>query len=280
MRVLITGAGGLVASALVFHFEEVFALGHGELDIADAGAVDNVFERLRPDLVINCAVIGVDACERDRELAERVNVDGPANLATAAAKTGASILHCSSNYVFSGRRHPRQPYTIEDDPDPINVYGATKVAGERAVLERCDRAFIVRTSWVYGPGKSSFLGTVAADLRRGVRVQAIADTWASTTYVEDLARRVRQIVGRGTHGTYHVVNDGVCSYESFAREAGSLAGVPANVAEHLIEVVSEASMQRPAARPAWTAMRCLLSERIGFPPMRSWREALSAYVSG
>jgi len=279
MRVLITGAGGLVASALVSRFENVFALRHAALDIGDPAAVQSVFERINPELVINCAVKGVDACERDPALAARVNVHGPANLATIAASRGAAILHFSSNYVFSGRREAREPYTIEDEPEPINVYGATKLAGERAVLEANERAFIIRTSWVYGPGKDSFLGSAAARLRRGERVQAICDTRANTTYVEDLADRVREIVDRGVRGTYHVVNEGICSYETFAREAARMAGVPESVAEQLIEVVTEASMQRPAPRPACTPMRCLLSERLHLPQMRPWQAALAGYVA-
>ena len=273
-RVLITGAGGLIASALVSCFEDVYALRHAALDIGDAGAVDTIFERISPTLVINCAVVGVDVCEQEPALAKRVNVDGPANLARAAARTGATMLHFSSNYVFGGSRDVREPYTIEDAPDPINVYGSTKLAGERAVADACDRAFIVRTSWVYGPGKDSFLSTAPAKLRRGERVQAISDTFANTTSVIDLAARVREILDRGVDGTYQIVNEGVCSYETFAREAARIVGAP----ESLIDVVTEAEMKRPAPRPARTPMRCLLSERLGLGPMRHWRDALRSSI--
>lgn len=270
MRVLITGAGGLVASALVPHFDNVIALRHAALDITDAAAVERTFGTVQPNLVINCAVIGVDECERDPALAERVNVDGPMHLAGAAERCGAAIVHFSSNYVFDGRPAKREPYTTDDEPNPINVYGKTKLAGERAVIERCARAFIVRTSWVYGRGKESFLSTVGARLQLGETVQAISDTWASTTYVVDLAQRVREIIDSSVYGLYHVVNEGVCSYETFARHAAVVAGVPPEIADHLIEVVTEESMQRDAPRPPWTPMRCL-------PPMRSWEQALQSY---
>ena len=265
MRVLITGAGGLVASALVPHFDDVFALKHAAFDVTDATAVDDVLDRIRPDLVINCAVIGVDECERDPALARRVNVDGPAHLAEAAERLGAAIVHFSSNYVFDGRK--REPYNVGDEPRPINIYGTTKLAGERGVSERCSRSFIVRTSWVYGAGKNSFLATVAAKLKRGEPVKAISDTWASTTYVADLAQRVREIVDHAEFGTYHVVNEGICSYETFARYAAAIVGAPAS----LIEVVAEESMKRDAPRPPWTPMRC-------DPPMRSWEDALASYL--
>src|SRR6185369_16468732 len=187
MRVLITGAGGLVASALAPMFENVVALRHAALDITDADAVARAVDTVDPDLVINCAVIGVDQCEKDPGLAERVNVLGPANLAHAAQRIGAAMVHFSSNYVFDGHRPKDQLYTVRDVANPINVYGKTKLAGERAVANACERAFVIRTSWVYGPGKESFLSTAAAKLQRGERVQAISDTFANTTYVGDLA---------------------------------------------------------------------------------------------
>jgi len=272
MRVLITGGAGLVATALVPHFADVFALKHAALDITDKAAVDAVFERLRPDLVINTAVIGVDVCERDPALAMAINVDGPANLAEAAARGGAAIVHFSSNYVFDGRPAKRQPYSIDDEAHPINVYGKTKLAGEHAVAHACPRSFIVRTSWVFGVGKQSFLATVAQRLKRGESVEAISDTWASTTYVEDLADRVLEISRSGAHGTHHVANEGLCSYETFARRAAELCGIPQEIAARLIGVVSEADMKREAPRPPWTPMRC-------DPPMRRGEEALAEYVS-
>jgi dTDP-4-dehydrorhamnose reductase len=272
MRALITGGGGLVATALVKHFDDVFALKHAALDITNKAMVDDVIERIHPDVIINTAVIGVDACERDPALAMAINVDGPANLAEAAARTGAGIVHFSSNYVFEGRPAKREPYGVSDEAHPINIYGRTKLAGEHAVAEACAQSFIVRTSWVYGPGKESFLATVTQKLNRGETVQAISDTWASTTYVEDLAARVLEIVRSRAYGTHHVVNDGVCSYETFARRAAELAGIPDEIASRLIEVVSEADMKREAPRPPWTPMR-------SDPPLRNWEDALADYVT-
>lgn len=273
MRALITGGGGLVATALAPHFEHVFALKHAALDVTNRTMVDDVVDRIRPDVIINTAVIGVDACERDPAAAMAVNVDGPAHLAEAASRAGAMIVHFSSNYVFDGRRAKREPYTVDDAAHPINVYGKTKLAGEHSLAQACRQSFIVRTSWVYGRGKQSFLATVAHRLQRGESVQAISDTWASTTYVEDLAQRVVGIIASRAYGTHHVVNDGVCSYETFARRAAELASIPPGMADRLIEVVSEAQMKRDAPRPSWTPMQ-------GNPPLRNWEEALADYVNG
>lgn len=272
MRVLITGAGGLVSSALVPFFEDVIALRHAALDITNEAMVRDVVSRAAPDVIINTAVIGVDQCERDPALAERVNVDGPSFLALAAQATGAEFVHFSSNYVFDGRPATREPYTIDDETKAINVYGETKAAGERAVLDICPRAYVVRTSWVFGRGKDSFLSTVATKLHRGESVKAISDTWASTTYVADLARAVVELIQSGSYGLHHIVNDGVCSYESFARRAAELAQIPAEIADRLIEVVTEADMKRDAPRPPWTPMRATV-------PMRHWEEALEDYVA-
>lgn len=282
MRVAITGAGGLVGRHLARHFSarhEVLALARADLDITDREAVFRLVEGRRPDLVVNCAVLGVDECERDERAAHLLNVEGPRLLAQAAADAGAEVLHFSTNYVFDGARDGGAPYTQRDEPRPVNVYGRTKLAGEWAVRESAPRSYVVRTSWVYGRGKESFLSSAHARLASGRTVRAITDTRASTTYAEDLAARVAEIVGRRAHGTYHVVNEGVCSYYDFALEAARLAGLDAREAARLIETVREEEMRREAARPRYTPMRCLLSEELGLAPLRHWRDALAAYVA-
>ncbi len=281
MRILITGAAGLVGShvaARLAQDQQVLALRHAELDIADRTAVIQRLSEAAPSLVINCAVVQVDDAERNPATADAVNAKGPGFLAEAAAKLGAEMIHFSTQYAFYGEPPGRAPYTIEDELQPVNVYGSSKVAGERAVRDACARSFIIRTSWVYGSGKKSFLSTVHQDLRAGKRVRVIDDIWSSTTYVEDLIKRVLQIHASGHYGTYHVVNEGVCSYYDFALEAGRLVGLNRDRLDALLEVVREADMKRIAARPRYTPLRCLLSERLGFAPMRHWREALAAYV--
>jgi len=272
----IVGASGLVGSALRRALPQATPLRHADLDITNVDAVRRSMSGLRPQLIINTAVIGVDECERRPDLARAVNVDGPSALAAAAKDSGAAFVHFSSNYVFDGI-HEREPYTIDDEPRPINVYGRTKLEGEQVAAERCPETFVIRTSWVYGPGKGSFLATAGEKLRQGRKVRAISDTWASCTYVEDLVERVLLVIDRRIFGTYHVVNDGVCSHETFAREAARLVGVPN--AEKLIELTTENEMQREAPRPRYTPMRCLLSEQLGFEPMRSWQAALSDYLT-
>jgi dTDP-4-dehydrorhamnose reductase len=219
----------------------------------------------------------VDECERDPDAALAVNADAPRALAAAAALAGAGLLHFSTNYVFDGRG--REPYEERDEPRPLNVYGRTKEEGERAALEANPCSYVVRTSWVFGEGKESFLSTAHRELAAGRSVRAISDTWASVTFVEDLAARVEEIVSAGRHGLYHVVNEGVCTYEDFAREAARLAGLSEEEATRLIETVTESQVRRPATRPRYTPLRCLAAREIGLAPLRDWHKALAAYVT-
>jgi len=281
VKILITGAGGLVGHHLARKLaprHEVVALAHGDLDITDRAAVERCVADTQPELIFNCAVLQVDESESDPAKARAVNADGPGYLARAASRCGAEIVHFSTQYAFEGEPVGRAPYTIADAPLPVNVYGKTKLIGEQAVHEACPRSYIVRTSWVYGSGKNSFLCTVHRDLQAGTTVRAIDDIWSSTTYVEDLIERVLLIRRTGFYGTYHVVNGGVCTYYEFALEAGRLAGLGRRDLDALIEVVHERDLKRIARRPRYTPLRCLLSEELGLPPLRDWREALAAYA--
>jgi dTDP-4-dehydrorhamnose reductase len=281
VKVLITGAAGLVGSHLTSRLQrvhEVLALKHNDLDITDRSAIERWVTDARPKVVFNCAVLQVDESEQNPAKAKAVNADGPRFLAEAANKIGAEIVHFSTQYAFDGEPVGREPYTIADEPVPVNVYGKTKLDGEQAVKQACQRSYIIRTSWVYGSGKNSFLCTVHNDLKNGKRVRAIDDIWSSTTYVEDLIDRVMLIHHAGVYGIYHVVNEGVCTYYDFALEAGRLVGLAAGQLKLLIDVTHERDMKRVAARPCYTPLRCLLSEELGLPAMRHWHDALAAYV--
>jgi dTDP-4-dehydrorhamnose reductase len=281
VKILIAGAAGLVGSHLTRRLcaeHDVTPLTHADLDSTDRDAVHRIVAALRPELIYNCAVLQVDDCERDAVKAETVNVRGPQFLAEAANTIGAEIVQFSTQYAFAGEPIGRPPYTVKDEPEPVNVYGRTKVAGENAVREACARSYIVRTSWVYGSGKNSFLCVVHDDLKAGKKVRAIDDIWSSTTYVEDLIDRCLEIIRPKRYGTYHVVNEGPCTYYEFALEAGRLAGLPRDQIDSLIEITHERDMHRIAARPRYTPLRCLLSEEMGLAPMRHWKAALAGYV--
>ena len=160
MKLLITGAAGLVGGHLAQRMarnHEVVAFKHADLDITDPVAIDRCVAAVKPVLIFNCAVLQVDDSEQDPKRAQAINADGPRFLAEAAAKTGAELVHFSTQYAFAGEPVGRPPYTIVDTPEPVNVYGEIKVAGEAAVGAACARSYIIRTSWVFGTGKASFL---------------------------------------------------------------------------------------------------------------------------
>ncbi|MBM4264105.1 MAG: sugar nucleotide-binding protein [Deltaproteobacteria bacterium] len=281
MKILVTGAAALVGgyfTARAAREYDVVALKRSDLDITDRDAVHRCVRAERPGLIVNCAVIQVDESQENPTKAHAVNVEGPRFLARAANELGAEIIHFSTQYAFDGEPLDRPFYTINDQPNPVNNYGKFKVTGEAAVREACARSYIIRTSWVYGRGKNSFLCTVRDDLRSGKRVRAIDDIWSSTTYAADLVDRVLAIRSKQTYGTFHVVNEGVCTYYEYALEAGKLAGLSRAQIDALIDVTHERDMQRVAVRPRYTPMRCILSEQIGLPPMRDWQAALLEYV--
>lgn len=282
MKIMITGAGGLVGKALTAQLSpahDVEPLRHSDLDITDADAVMRAVSEKRPELIINCAVLQVDPCELDPERAAAINVSGPRNLALATRDNGGRVLHFSTNYVFDGRETGRAPYTWLDETRPINVYGQTKLDGERAIFEVSPLNTVVRTAWVYGTGKPSFLGDAPTRLRQGLPVNAIIDAFSTTTYVNDLAVRVDEIVTKARPGIYQVVNEGTCSYFDFALEAARFVGLSPAEAERLIVRVRDRDLKRAAPRPHWTPLECKLSMEIGLPPLRNWREALAHYIT-
>ena len=280
MKIAITGAGGLVGSCLTKHLSpehHILALKHADLDITNPDAVRAFAIKERPDAIINCAVLNVDECETDKPKAYAINVAGPEFLAAAAQEIGASIMHFSTNYVFDGK--DEKVYTIHDEPLPVNNYGQTKLDGERAVMSACARHFIIRSSWVYGIGKANFLSIIHRNLMAGQPSKVVSDCWASAIYVEDLALRTREIIERNRPGIYQVVNEGVCSYVEFTLEAGRLVGLSEAQVNELIELIPDAEIKRPAVRPRYTPMRCLMSHEIGLPPLRAWKAALADYIT-
>lgn len=279
MRVLITGAGGLVGRALVEHCrangDEVFPYDHQSLDIADSGGVESVIVERRPEAVINCAAwTNVDACEGDPERTELVNAFGPENLARASRKADAVFVTISTDYVFDGSKEGF--YTQRDNPSPINVYGRFKLEGERRSQAAHARTIVVRAGYIFGLGGKNFLSTLVTRARNGEKLTAIHDCYGTPTYGRDLAARLRELALKDLPGVYHVVNSGEgASFETFAREALTVANCPTDT----IRTVSMDALDRPAPRPRNTRLRCVLSPAIGLQPLRPWQEAVVDFVS-
>jgi dTDP-4-dehydrorhamnose reductase len=278
LKILITGAAGLVGRAVVEHCstsgDEVLAYDHRRLDIGDTPAVLAVIGDQRPDAIINCAAwTDVDGCESDAQKAERVNSFGPENLARAARDTNAVLITISTDYVFDGAKEGF--YTQRDQPSPISVYGKYKLEGERRAQEAHARTIVVRSGYIFGPGGKNFLSNVVSRAERGETLKTIADYWGTPTYGDDLAVRLRELAVRDLPGIYHVVNSGDgASFETFSREALRLAGLD----DAHLEVVQGDSLGRPAPRPHNSRLKCLLSEAIGLAPLRPWQAALEHFI--
>lgn len=276
MTILVTGGQGLLArslAALTTPERPVVALVRDELDISDADSVARAFDAHRPDVVINpAAMTDVDGCERDPTAARRANVDGPRNLAVAARDRGVRLVHVSTDFVFDGMK--REPYTVEDEPNPISVYGRSKLDGETAVLETLPGAVVARTSWVFGVGGKNFASRLFDYAAKSSTLKGITDMRSVPTYAPDLAARLIEIVDRGEPGTYHVTGSGDATWFDVARAELDEAGRD----DVTLLPTTAVELGLPAPRPAYSVMRCLLSERLGLAPLRDWRDAVREFV--
>ena len=279
MRVLVTGAGGLVGTALTRHCaalgDEVIGHTHQTLDISNAALVEAALMEHKPEAVINCAAwTDVDGCELDPDRAMLVNSTGPGNLARASRKSGALLITISTDYVFDGTKEGF--YTQRDDPNPTSVYGLSKLEGERKALQSCARTIVVRSGFIFGPGGKNFLSTVSERIWNGEHLKAINDSWGTPTYARHLAARLRELAVLDLPGIFHVVNGGAgATYEEFAR----LALEALDCREATVEGLSMDSLKRPAARPRNSRLKCLLSDAIGLVPLREWQYALMEFLA-
>ncbi|MCV7023429.1 dTDP-4-dehydrorhamnose reductase [Mycolicibacterium novocastrense] len=277
-RIVIPGAGGMVGRVLAGQARqqgrEVLALTSSELDITDPAAAQRVIEP--GDVVINCAAVtDVDAAQAEPDRAHAVNADGPAHLARACNSVGARLVHISTDYVFSGTA--RHPYEIDDETGPVNVYGRTKLAGERAVLAALPSAHVVRTSWVYeGADGTDFAAAMRRKAAGEDPVEAAADQMASPTYAGDLASALLEIADGAIRApVLHAANVGEASRYDQARAVFEAVGAD----PERVRPVASADKPRPARRPAYTALSGRRSAEAGLAPLRPWREALADALS-
>jgi dTDP-4-dehydrorhamnose reductase len=279
LKVLVTGAGGVVGRAVSDHCasegDEVSAFDHRTLDITDAESVNRAVRAARPEVVINCAAwTDVDGCESDLEHAHQANARGPELLATACRDVDAQLITISTDYVFDGKKDGF--YTQQDQPNPLSVYGSSKLEGERRAQLAWGRTTVVRSGYIFGLGGSNFLSTILQRGRRGERLKAISDMTGTPTYARDLARRLRELAQVDSPAIYHVVNAGSgVSFEEFARQALAFAGID----DRCLQTVSLAELNRRAPRPRNSRLRCLLSEGVGLDQLPNWRDALSHFVA-
>ena len=275
MRVLVTGGdgqlGGALRAALAGH--DVWATGHTELDVADFPAVQALVDAIAPEVVVHAAAYtNVDGCERDPDLAYRVNALGTQNLALAAARVGADLVAVSTDYVFDGSKG--EPYLEFDAPGPLSVYGRSKLAGERLALALHRQTYVVRTSWVFARQSRNFVTTMLRLSETREELTVVEDEWGSPTYAPDLADGIARLIETRRYGVYHLANEGGCSRFELAREALRLAGRSC----HVIPITAaEYARQNPlvARRPADSRLRNFAASAALGISLRAWDEALA-----
>jgi|DewCreStandDraft_1066081.scaffolds.fasta_scaffold00278_30 dTDP-4-dehydrorhamnose reductase len=274
MRILVTGGGGQLGRALARASPHVQALRHAELDVTDQAAVERTIVKTQPDIIIHAAALtDVDGCERDPEAARRVNVLGTRHVAAAAADVGAYLIYISTNFVFDGRKDG--PYLEDDAPNPISVYGRTKLEGEYAAL-KVPGAAVVRASWIYGDGKRNFVTALLERAVPGATLRYLVDEVAAPTYAADLAAALLQLctVQPRAGGIFHLTNDGSASAFAWAQAVLAAAGRQ----ECELLPVPAASYPRPAARPRNGVLANVRAARLYGIRLRPWQDALQEYV--
>ncbi|MEN8098608.1 MAG: dTDP-4-dehydrorhamnose reductase [Chloroflexota bacterium] len=276
MRVYITGNKGQLGVALTRQWSDsadVLGSDLPEVDITDQDIITQEIVSAEPDLVVHCAAMtNVDGCAEQPDLAYRVNVLGAQNVAIAANVAGASIVHISTNEVFSG--NDERAYHEFDAPDPINPYGKTKAAAEWIVSHLSNRFYIVRTAWLYARGGRNFIHAIMRGADEGGPLRVVTDEVANPTYVEDLAEAIISLSGTGRYGVYHLVNEGATSRYQFARQILELTGngdVP-------IERILRAQWSRASTPPEFAPLENNAAAALGIR-LRHWQNALSEYLT-
>lgn len=281
MRILVTGVKGQLGFDCLRElssrgYEDVLGIDIDQLDITDEKAVGEFIASYRPDVIMhNAAWTAVDKAEQFADKVYAVNALGPKYLAQEAAKIGAKIICISTDYVFPGTG--TKPYEVSDPTGPASVYGSTKLAGERFVIDENPKHFIVRISWAFGLNGNNFIKTMLRLGETHDQLNIVDDQIGSPTYTKDLARLLVDMIETEKYGVYHATNEGFCSWAEFAKEIFAQAGKnvtvnPVSTAEYMKLNPNQAS------RPLNSRMSKKSLLDAGFKPLPTWQDALHRYL--
>jgi len=279
MKIMITGGtgqlGGDCVEVLAQQYE-IVSLGSKDLDITSGTAVEDLIVEIAPQVILNCAAFTkVDDCETKRDLAQKVNVEGPRNLGVAAKKQGAQLIHISTDYVFDGKKKVPEPYTEQDGTNPISYYGVTKLEAEEAVREATDNHMIFRTAWMYGIRGQNFLKTMLrlalSDPEREIKV--VSDQFGSPTWSYRLAQQIAKLIESGGQGTYHATSKGYCSWYELATGFLDKMGVP-----HAFAPCTTEEYPTPATRPTNSILENQRLKGAGLNLMKDWQDDMAEFT--
>jgi dTDP-4-dehydrorhamnose reductase len=279
MKILLTGANGQLGSeckAVLENDYEVLAPDREEFDITSWDLVITAISQLSPDIILNCAAFTkVDECETQKKLAERINVEGPRNLAQGAARYDKMIVHISSDFVFNGRKRLPQPY-FEDDPMlPISYYGQTKMESEMAVKQNADNYIIIRSGWLYGVTGENFIKRIVRSaLRRGQEgIRVVNDQFGSPTWAYRLAQQIKVLIDKGKEGVYHATAEGFCSRHEWAKYLLDRMEIKTRVTP-----CSSNEYPTPATRPMNSILENRQLKMEGLNLIPHWRRDLDNFL--
>ncbi|MBU0580797.1 MAG: dTDP-4-dehydrorhamnose reductase [Candidatus Margulisbacteria bacterium] len=273
MKIAVIGAKGMLAAALIPLLKKhELKLGDlPEIDITNKEQVDNYLQNI--EFVFHCAAItDVDGAEKNPERTFAVNVEGTKNIAKTCAKLDIPLVYISTDYVFSGNSH-RHPWVEDDLPAPQGVYANSKFEGERAVIDNCQKYFIVRTAWLYGPNGKNFVDTILNLAKNQKEIKVVNDQLGSPTYSRHLAEALVKFLDIKEYGVYHLTNQGEVSWYFFARKILELAGTNVKILPCKTE-----EFPRSAPRPAYSVLNNKHWAKLGQKLLPGWEEGLKAYL--
>ncbi len=260
VKTIIFGAGGMLGTELCSVFPDAIRLKHIDIDIREEKKIIELIRQNKPDIVINAAAYtAVDDCEDNPELAYETNGEAPGHIARGCSIVGAKLIHYSTDYIFDGSK---KEYREKDTPNPINVYGSSKLLGEKKIIEQLEDYIIIRTSWLYGAHGRNFVDTMLMLSKKNEKVRVVNDQFGKPTYAHDLARKTREILLMNP-GIYHLTNEGICSWYEFASA----------IIDNAVPCTSD-EIKRVALRPKFSV---LVNTKTTL--MRHWREALDEYLN-
>lgn len=281
MRIVIIGANGQLGSDLVKVFtgtkHEIVPLTHADIDVTKFELSEKVLKNIQPDIVINCAAyVRVDDAEDNAYRAFGVNAFGARNIAKICAELNSTLMHISTDYVFDGRK--KKPYTEDDVPNPVNVYGNSKLAGEYFVRNIMEKYYVIRSSSLFGAAGASgkggnFVETMKKKAQSGEEIRVVDDMVMSPTYTRDAAGMIRDILMKELpSGSYHVANSGYCSWYEFARAIFDALDIDANLLP-----IKTSALRTKAKRPMFSALVSVRLKKYGLE-MPCWKEAFRNYL--
>ena len=282
MKILITGANGMLAKEVKERFSEgnqLILTDVAELDITNKEAVKKFVKENNPEYIINCAAFtAVDKAEECFDLAEKINGDGPTNLAISAKENGAKLVHISTDYVFGGDLSLDKDYKEDDEKNPVTAYGITKLHGEQGIEQNMDEYYIFRTAWLYGLGGNNFVKTMTKLGQTRDEINVVADQHGSPTYAKDLAEFVYQaVVKKIPYGIYNATNDGYTTWYDFTKEILAKQSIQCKVNPVTTDEYIEMMKITQAKRPFNSQMSKEKLKQAGIN-VPEWKDALTRYI--